>query len=124
MLALFLIGGSTALWAEHQPNPALAGEQVQQSGPMEGKESRFGTTASVLWTVTTTAASNGSVNAMHSLNPLTGMVAMVNMMVGEVILACRRRAVRHVAVRVDRRVPGRADDWSYAGVPGQEAAGP
>ncbi|MDI9780980.1 potassium-transporting ATPase subunit KdpA, partial [Pseudomonas putida] len=33
-----------------------------------------------------TAASNGSVNAMHdSLNPLTGMVAMVNMMVGEVI---------------------------------------
>ncbi|WP_070095159.1 potassium-transporting ATPase subunit KdpA, partial [Pseudomonas sp. GTC 16481] len=86
MLALFLIGGSTALWAEHQPNPALAGEQVQQSGPMEGKESRFGTTASVLWTVTTTAASNGSVNAMHdSLNPLTGMVAMVNMMVGEVI---------------------------------------
>ncbi|HCV40244.1 MAG TPA: potassium-transporting ATPase subunit KdpA, partial [Pseudomonas sp.] len=50
------------------------------------KESRFGTTGSVLWTVTTTAASNGSVNAMHdSLNPLTGMVAMVNMMVGEVI---------------------------------------
>ncbi len=54
--------------------------------PLEGKESRFGTTGSVLWTVTTTAASNGSVNAMHdSLNPLTGMVAMVNMMVGEVI---------------------------------------
>ncbi|MDH4551470.1 MULTISPECIES: potassium-transporting ATPase subunit KdpA [Pseudomonas] len=86
MLALFLIGGSTALWSEHQPNPALESAQVQQSAPMEGKESRFGTTGSVLWTVTTTAASNGSVNAMHdSLNPLTGMVAMVNMMVGEVI---------------------------------------
>ncbi|MCE5985719.1 potassium-transporting ATPase subunit KdpA [Pseudomonas sp. 5FOS] len=86
MLALFLIGGSTALWSEHQPNPALESAQVQQSAPMEGKESRFGTTGSVLWTVTTTSASNGSVNAMHdSLNPLTGMVAMVNMMVGEVI---------------------------------------
>lgn len=86
MLALFLIGGSTALWSEYQPNPALENAQVQQSAPMEGKESRFGTTASVLWSVTTTAASNGSVNAMHdSLNPLTGMVAMVNMMVGEVI---------------------------------------
>ncbi|XBT42425.1 potassium-transporting ATPase subunit KdpA [Pseudomonas viridiflava] len=86
MLALFLIGGSTALWSEHQPNPALESAQVQQSAPMEGKDSRFGTTGSVLWTVTTTSASNGSVNAMHdSLNPLTGMVAMVNMMVGEVI---------------------------------------
>ncbi|ABY99623.1 potassium-transporting ATPase subunit KdpA [Pseudomonas sp. SbB1] len=86
MLALFLIGGGTALWSEHQPNPALESAQVQQAAPMEGKESRFGTTGSVLWTVTTTAASNGSVNAMHdSLNPLTGMVAMVNMMVGEVI---------------------------------------
>lgn len=86
MLALFLIGGSTALWSEYQPNPALESAQVQHSAPMEGKETRFGTTGSVLWTVTTTSASNGSVNAMHdSLNPLTGMVAMVNMMVGEVI---------------------------------------
>lgn len=86
MLGLFLIGGAAALWSEQQPNPALQSAQVQQAAPLEGKESRFGTTASVLWSVTTTAASNGSVNAMHdSLNPLTGMVAMVNMMVGEVI---------------------------------------
>ncbi|MDR6714493.1 K+-transporting ATPase ATPase A chain [Pseudomonas hunanensis] len=86
MLALFMFGGATALWSEHQLNPALSNAQVQQSPPLEGKESRFGTTGSVLWTVTTTAASNGSVNAMHdSLNPLTGMVAMANMMVGEVI---------------------------------------
>ncbi|WEL53987.1 potassium-transporting ATPase subunit KdpA [Pseudomonas kermanshahensis] len=86
MLSLFLMGGATALWSEYQPNPALQSAQVQQSAPLEGKESRFGTTGSVLWAVTTTAASNGSVNAMHdSLNPLTGMVAMVNMMVGEVI---------------------------------------
>jgi K+-transporting ATPase ATPase A chain len=42
--------------------------------------------ATVLWSVTTTAASNGSVNGMQdSLSPLSGMVALVNMMVGEVI---------------------------------------
>lgn len=86
MLALFLIGGSTALWSEYQANPALSNPQVEQAAPLEGKESRFGTTGSVLWTVTTTAASNGSVNNMHdSLNPISSMVAMVNMMVGEVI---------------------------------------
>ncbi|MDF0733219.1 potassium-transporting ATPase subunit KdpA [Pseudomonas entomophila] len=86
MFGLFLLGGATALWSEYQPNPALENAQVQQAPPMEGKEVRFGTTASVLWAVTTTSASNGSVNAMHdSLNPLTGLVAMVNMMVGEVI---------------------------------------
>ncbi|MBH3431028.1 potassium-transporting ATPase subunit KdpA [Pseudomonas alkylphenolica] len=86
MLALFLIGGGAALWSEYQANPSLNNPQVEQSAPLEGKESRFGTTASVLWTVTTTAASNGSVNNMHdSLNPVTGMVALVNMMVGEVI---------------------------------------
>ncbi|MGH8438214.1 MAG: potassium-transporting ATPase subunit KdpA [Pseudomonas sp.] len=86
MLALFLIGGGTALWSENQANPSLNNPQVAQSAPLEGKENRFGTTASVLWTVTTTAASNGSVNNMHdSLNPISGMVALVNMMVGEVI---------------------------------------
>lgn len=53
---------------------------------MEGKETRFGITNSVLWSTVTTAACNGSVNAMHdSLTPLSGMVAMINMMLGEVI---------------------------------------
>ncbi|WP_342624869.1 potassium-transporting ATPase subunit KdpA [Pseudomonas alkylphenolica] len=86
MLALFLIGGGTALWSEYQANPSLNNPQIAQSAPLEGKENRFGTTASVLWTVTTTAASNGSVNNMHdSLNPISSMVALVNMMVGEVI---------------------------------------
>ncbi|WP_311970780.1 potassium-transporting ATPase subunit KdpA [Pseudomonas baltica] len=86
MLTLFLIGGAVSLYAEYQPNPTLNLPMVEQTAPLEGKESRFGTTASVLWSVTTTAASNGSVNAMHdSLNPLSGMVAMVNMMLGEVV---------------------------------------
>ncbi|MGU9817364.1 potassium-transporting ATPase subunit KdpA [Pseudomonas sp. LF135] len=86
MLALFLIGGATSMWAEYQPNPTLNNPAVEQTAPLEGKEARFGTTGTVLWSVATTAASNGSVNGMQdSLNPLTGMVALVNMMVGEVI---------------------------------------
>ena len=86
MLTLLLLGLGLSLYAEQQPNPSLASAMVEQTAPLEGKESRFGTTASVLWSVTTTAASNGSVNAMHdSLNPLSGMVALVNMMLGEVI---------------------------------------
>lgn len=86
MLTLLLLGLGLSLYAEHQPNPSLASAMVEQAAPLEGKESRFGTTASVLWSVATTAASNGSVNAMHdSLNPLSGMVALVNMMLGEVI---------------------------------------
>lgn len=86
MLALFLIGGVTSLWSEYQPNPTLNHPAVEQTAPLEGKEARFGTTGTVLWSVTTTAASNGSVNGMQdSLSPLSGMVAMVNMMVGEVI---------------------------------------
>ncbi|MEE9098598.1 potassium-transporting ATPase subunit KdpA [Pseudomonas nitroreducens] len=86
MLVLFTLSLGVSLWAEYQPNPALSALPVEQVAPLEGKESRFGTTASVLWAVTTTSASNGSVNAMHdSLNPLSGMMAMINMMLGEVI---------------------------------------
>lgn len=53
---------------------------------MEGKETRFGITNSVLWSVATTAASNGSVNSMHdSYTPLGGMAAMWLIQLGEVI---------------------------------------
>ena len=53
---------------------------------MEGKETRFGIGNSILWSVVTTSASNGSVNAMmDSLTPLAGMIAMFNIMLGEVI---------------------------------------
>ena len=86
MLILFVIGLVVTLWAEHQPNPALAALPVEQAGSLEGKESRFGVAASALWAVTTTAASNGSVNAMHdSFSAIGGMIPMFNMMLGEVI---------------------------------------
>jgi len=53
---------------------------------MEGKETRFGVVNSALWATTTTAASNGSVNAMHdSLTPLGGLVPMWLIQLGEVI---------------------------------------
>jgi K+-transporting ATPase ATPase A chain len=53
---------------------------------MEGKETRFGITNSILWSTTTAAASNGSVNSMiSSLSPVSGMISMINIMFGEVI---------------------------------------
>ncbi len=58
----------------------------QSGGNMEGKESRFGIVSSVMWTAFTTAASNGSVNAMHdSYTPLGGMIPMLLMQLGEVV---------------------------------------
>nr|MBP6211386.1 potassium-transporting ATPase subunit KdpA [Anaerolineales bacterium] len=55
-------------------------------GNMEGKEVRFGIVNSVLWATVTTAASNGSVNAMHdSFMPLGGLVPMWLMQLGEII---------------------------------------
>ncbi len=81
MLILLVSGLAIALYGEYSANPILS-----QSHLMEGKETRFGITNSVLWSTTTTAASNGSVNAMHdSLSPLAGMVALINMLLGEVI---------------------------------------
>ena len=73
--------------AEQNANPALAALGVDPSaGNMEGKETRFGIVNSALWSVATTAASNGSVNAMHdSYTPLGGMVPMWLMQLGEVI---------------------------------------
>jgi K+-transporting ATPase ATPase A chain len=81
MMVLLVAGLSLALYAEHSPNQLLG-----VSGSLEGKEVRCGITNSVIWSTATTAASNGSVNAMHeSLSPLAGMVAMFNMMLGEVV---------------------------------------
>ena len=86
MLILFVLGLGVTTYSELQPNPAFSALPIEQVGSLEGKESRFGTVASSLWAVTTTAASNGSVNAMHdSFSPLGGMVPMFNMMLGEVI---------------------------------------
>ena len=81
MMVLLVAGFAVSWWAESQPNAALG--LVRN---MEGKEVRFGIMNSTLWSTVTTAASNGSINAMHdSLTPIAGGVALVNMMLGEVI---------------------------------------
>jgi K+-transporting ATPase ATPase A chain len=81
MFILFAAGFAISLWSEFSHNNVL-----NASGIMEGKETRFGVMNSILWSVTTTVTSNGSVNAMHdSLSPLSGLVAMFNLMLGEII---------------------------------------
>ncbi len=92
MLVLFApLLGLTA-WAEGRGNPgypaavAQAPSPLQSGGNMEGKETRFGAADSALWAAATTAASNGSVNAMHdSFTPLGGLIPMWLMQLGEVI---------------------------------------
>jgi K+-transporting ATPase ATPase A chain len=81
MIFLFAAGLAISLWSEYSHNNVL-----DVSGSMEGKETRFGVMNSVLWSVTTTSTSSGSVNAMHdSMSPLSGLVTLLNMMLGEII---------------------------------------
>ncbi len=91
MFILFSAGFATVYWAESQPHPLIHGATqtataTAPGGNMEGKEVRFGVANSSLFATITTDASCGAVNSMHdSFSPLGGMVAMTNMMLGEVI---------------------------------------
>jgi len=86
MTILFLAGVTVVYWAEAAGNPILHGLGVP-GGNMEGKEIRFGIAASALFSVITTAASCGAVNAMHdSFTALGGMIPLFNMQLGEVVI--------------------------------------
>ncbi len=97
MTLLFAGALAVCTQAEVAGNPALARAGASQlasrepgmeqpGGNMEGKELRFGPGPSALWATATTAASNGSVNAMHdSFTPLGGLVPMLLMQLGEVV---------------------------------------
>ena len=93
MLAIFIPLLLACTFAEQAGNPALAAlgadqhaSAMQAGGNMEGKEVRFGIVNSTLWATATTAASKGSVNAMHdSFTPLGGLVPMWLIQLGEVI---------------------------------------
>ena len=93
MTVMFVIAVIAIIPAEQAGNPLLPplgvdqiASTLQAGGNMEGKETRFGITASSLFAVITTAASCGAVNAMHdSFTPLGGMVPMVMMQLGEVV---------------------------------------
>ncbi|MEN6605159.1 MAG: potassium-transporting ATPase subunit KdpA [Bryobacteraceae bacterium] len=66
--------------------PLLWLEVGFENGNMEGKEVRFGTVDSAMWAAATTAASNGSVNAMHdSFTPLGGLIPLFLMQLSEVV---------------------------------------
>jgi len=93
MLLIFVPLLVLCLRSEQAGNPALAGLGIdetpgalQPGGNMEGKEARFGIAGSVMWAAATTAASNGSVNAMHdSFTPLGGLAPLWLIQLGEVV---------------------------------------
>lgn len=93
MTIILVVFVPLGMWAEQRGNPLLAeidvdqqSQVVQSGGNMEGKETRFGITDSVLWSAVTTAASNGAVNSMHdSYTPLGGLVPLFLMQFGEVV---------------------------------------
>jgi K+-transporting ATPase ATPase A chain len=90
---MFLMGVFVAYPAEQAGNPILtklgieqAATATQPGGNMEGKETRFGISASALFATVTTDASCGAVNSMHdSMTPLGGLVPLFNMQTDEVI---------------------------------------
>jgi len=84
MMILFAVSLIAVTASEQYTSPDFAGGAASAS--MEGKEVIHGTGESSLWAVATTAASNGSVNAMHdSFTPLGGMVLMFLMQLGEIV---------------------------------------
>ncbi len=85
MFALFLVGVGVCTHFEAAGNPLVHALGVP-GGNMEGKETRFGITASALFATVTTDASCGAVNSMHdSFTPLGGLVPLLNILSGEVI---------------------------------------
>jgi K+-transporting ATPase ATPase A chain len=94
MFVIWLVASLLTIFLEVGGNPKLdaRGVGVTQSvsasspgGNAEGKEVRFGPTASGLWAASTTGTSNGSVNSMHdSYTAAGGMVPLVHMKLGEV----------------------------------------
>lgn len=95
MLVIFVPLLGATYWFEAQGNPKLAAaapmvdfsaSATSSGGNLEGKEARFGIASSAQWAAATTAASNGSVNAMHdSFTPLGGLIPMWLMQLGEVV---------------------------------------
>jgi potassium-transporting ATPase potassium-binding subunit len=85
MGVLFLVGVVVCYAAEAHGNDALNALGLT-GGNMEGKEVRFGIVGSSLFSVITTDASCGAVNAMlDSLTALGGMVPLINIQLGEII---------------------------------------
>lgn len=80
-IGFLLLTVPTILW-ENGGNHAIIRMGIDNSaGAMEGKEVRFGSTASAFWSIATTVISTGSINSMHdSFTPLSGMTQLLAMM--------------------------------------------
>lgn len=93
MTAILVALLAVEVWAEQAGNPlferlglATQGSELMAGGNMEGKEARFGISATSLFVTVTTAVSCGAVDAMHdSLTPLGGLVPLWLMQLGEVV---------------------------------------
>jgi K+-transporting ATPase ATPase A chain len=86
LLGICLLSEQTGNISFRQMNVDQVAGILQSGGNMEGKEVRFGIVNSALWAVATTAASNGSVNAMHdSFTPLGGLAPLWLMQLGEIV---------------------------------------
>ena len=85
MLLLFALGSVVATESENAGNPGL--HALVSGANMEGKEVRFGAADSALFSVVSTASSDGAVDSAHdSYMPLAGLVQLFNMKSGEVVL--------------------------------------
>ncbi|MGG1516425.1 potassium-transporting ATPase subunit KdpA [Paenibacillus oryzisoli] len=80
---IFIVMLSTVFFAEYKGIAAIDAMGVH--GNMEGKEVRFGVSETALFAAVTTAATTGSVNAMHeSLTPLGSIAPFAEMMLNNV----------------------------------------
>ena len=92
MAILLVAFTAISAYAEQSGNPALnsagvnqAATATQSGGNMEGKSVRFGPIYSAMFEATTTGTSTGSVDSSHdSFTPIGGLVALVQMQLGEV----------------------------------------
>ena len=85
MVIVFIPAVMGEIWFEQQGHPAYQSLGVS-GGNLEGKETRFGVINSALWTVATTATSNGSVNSMlDSYTPLGNLIPLWMMNLGETV---------------------------------------
>jgi potassium-transporting ATPase potassium-binding subunit len=85
MAGVLLVGAIVIMAGEASRNPLFPAGVNQALGNMEGKEVRFGASLGGLWANLTTGTSTGAVNAMHdSLQPISGLVPMFNMLLGEI----------------------------------------
>ena len=85
MLIVLVAFLAITYWAEGAGNANFAALGIDPTN-WEGKEVRFGIANSSIWAVTTTAASNGSVNSMlDSFTPLGGLIPMLMIQLGEII---------------------------------------